>query len=78
MHDAEHVPSGRLREAVFGPSLVGNVVILASMLGVLVLIQRGLYAQGGASRHPTTSFTLSSPAATMTATPSPSPDAAAL
>jgi len=78
MHAAEHVPSGRMRETMFGLSLVGNVVLLASVLGVLAFIQLGLFAQGGASRQPTTNFTLSSPSATMTASPSPSPDAAAL
>jgi hypothetical protein len=78
MHDAEHVRSGRMREAMFGLSLVGNVVLFASLLGVLALIQMSLFAQGGASRPPTTNFTLSSPSATMTASPSPSLDAAAL
>jgi hypothetical protein len=77
-HEAEHVPSGHLREAVFGLSLVGNVVLLASVLGVLALIQMGLYAQGGTTRQPTTTFTLSSPSATMTVSPSPSLDATAL
>jgi hypothetical protein len=78
MHDAEHIRSGCLREALFGLSLVGNVVLLVTLLSVLALIQMGLYAQGGASRQPTTNFTLSSPSATMTASPSPGPDAAAL
>jgi hypothetical protein len=78
MHAADHVPSGRLREAVFGLSLVGNVILLASVLGVLAFIQMGLFAHGRASRQPTTAFTLRSPSATMTASPSPSPDGAAL
>jgi hypothetical protein len=78
MHKVEHIPSGRLREAMFGLSLVGNVVLLAGVLGVLAFIQMGLFAQGGATRQPTTAFTLRSPSATMTASPSPSPDAVAL
>jgi hypothetical protein len=80
MHGTKHVPRGRLREVVFGLSLAGNVVLLTSVLGVLALIQMGLYPQGGASGQPSTNFTLRSPSAAMTASPSPSPspDAAAL
>jgi hypothetical protein len=77
-HDAERVPNERIREAAFGLSLVANVVLLASVLGVLAFIQMGLFAQGRASAQPTTNFTVSSPSDTMTASPSPSPDAATL
>jgi len=65
-----------VRAALFGLSLVGNVVLLASLLGVLALIQVGLFVQDGASRQPTTGVALGSPSALSS--PSPSPNASAL
>ena len=60
-----------MRELVFGLSVVGNVVLLASVLGVLALIQVGFFAQGGASRQATTGVALGSPTALSESVPQP-------
>ncbi len=73
LREVRPVPSGRVREAMFGLSLVGNIVLLTSLLGVLALIQMSLFAQGGASRQPTTGFGLRSPIASSSPSPSTSP-----
>jgi hypothetical protein len=78
MREVRPVPNGRIREAVFGLSLVGNVVLLTSLLGVLALIQMSFFAQGGSSRQPATGFGLSSPTASSSPSPSPSSNPKAL
>jgi hypothetical protein len=72
MRDVRHVPSGRLPAALLGLSLVANVVLLASVLSMLALIQAGYFAQGGVARQLSTGVPLSSPSALSS--PSPSPD----
>jgi len=76
IREAKHIPSGRLRELVFGLSVVANVVLLASVLGVLALIQMNLFVHSGGARQPTTGVALGSPSALSS--PSPSPNAAVL
>jgi hypothetical protein len=78
IREARPIPSGRMREAMFGLSVVGNVVLLTSLLGVLALIQMGFFAQGGVAKEPTTGFGLSSPPASSSPSPSPSSNPTAL
>jgi hypothetical protein len=73
IHEVRPIPSGRVREAVFGLSLVGNFVLLTSVLGVLALIQMGFFAQGDASRQSATGLGLSNPTASSSPFPSTSP-----
>jgi hypothetical protein len=78
IREARPVPSGRMREAAFSLSLVGNVILLTSLLGVLALIQMSFFAHGAVAKQPTTGFGLSGPTANSIPSPSPSSNPTAL
>jgi hypothetical protein len=73
LRDARPASGERPRAVLLGLSLVANIVLLASLLGVLTLTQAGFFVQGAASGQSPTGQTLSSTLALASPSPSPSP-----
>jgi hypothetical protein len=70
--ELKEVPSGHVSALAFGVSLGANIVLLASLVGAILLVQAGVFSSATRGRAQSSSTVTSS------ATSSPSPNAASL
>jgi hypothetical protein len=75
VREAQQTHSGGVSAVAFGLSLGANVVLLVGVLGLLALIQAGVFASGGVLGRSTAGQALSATTATSSPSSSPSPNA---